>query len=369
MIYKNYKDIKDYILKLDEIKEQVFNAIEIFNTYLDEYVDDIDISLINKIKNNPSITDEKAMYFAILKVLGIDKADPYLKKLEKNLNFNIIKELDRTKYENNPYFKNIKPVKCSESNWSIAYDKYKPYVAFLYKDVIINDDNYYAETTPIAFFKEEFKYLSIKQNNTTWMLISPHEIETMEDSIKKASGNVLVYGLGLGYYPYMISLKDNVNKITIIEKDEVAINIFKKYILPQFENKNKIEVINEDAFEFTKKLNDSPYNYAFVDIYHNVDDGIESYIKFKKFEKEIKNIRFDYWIEKSLINSIRRCLITLIVEEHYGFDEAYYKNSHEYFDKIIYKLHTLLINTRIDKANDIVLLLKDENIKNLIIKL
>ena len=27
MIYKNYKDIKDYILKLDEIKEQVFNAM------------------------------------------------------------------------------------------------------------------------------------------------------------------------------------------------------------------------------------------------------------------------------------------------------------------------------------------------------
>ena len=59
------------------------------------------------------------------------------------------------------------------------------------------------------------------------MSITPNEIETMEEAVKAATGKVIVYGLGLGYYPYMISLKDEVKEIVIVENDIKIINLFK----------------------------------------------------------------------------------------------------------------------------------------------
>ena len=60
------------------------------------------------------------------------------------------------------------------------------------------------------------------------MLITPNEIETMKKSISEATGNVLTYGLGLGYYAYMVSMKENVESVTIVEKDKEIIDLFKK---------------------------------------------------------------------------------------------------------------------------------------------
>ena len=59
------------------------------------------------------------------------------------------------------------------------------------------------------------------------MSIIPNEIETMKEAIETVKGNVLVYGLGLGYFPYMISLKNDVNKITIIEKEDILFEEYK----------------------------------------------------------------------------------------------------------------------------------------------
>mgnify|MGYP004628899591 FL=1 len=131
------------------------------------------------------------------------------------------------------------------------------------------------------------------------MLITPNEIETMSESISEAYGNVLTYGLGLGYYQYMISNKDNVKSITIIEKDQNIIDLFTKYILPQYKYKNKIKIINEDALKY--KYNNE-YDYVFVDIWHDPSDGIELYTKMKQLEKP--NIKYSYWIEKTIKNYI-----------------------------------------------------------------
>ena len=168
----------------------------------------------------------------------------------------------------------------------------------MYKDIII-DPNNFAEQSQLGFFEKPFKYLTIAQKNNIWMCITPHEIETMDQSIKEASGNVAVFGLGLGYYPYMISRKDDVKKITIIEKDINAINLFNQYILPQFEFKDKIEVVQADAFKYAKEMSSDKINYAFVDLWHNVDDGLPLYLQMNAIEHNIKNITFSYWIEDS----------------------------------------------------------------------
>ncbi len=367
MIIKKTKEINEYINKLININNEVIDSIDIINTYLGNYSSLINKKNIDKIKSNYSMNDDKAIYFYMLKSLGIEKNDPYIKRIEKDLSFNKITKLDKEIYLNNPFFKNVKPRVYNKQNWSICYDKYMPYELFLCNDVKVNNNFYFSEYTPLGFFDEEFEYLTIKQNDTTWMLISPHEINTMQNLIDKAHGNVLIYGLGLGYYAYMVSLKDSVNNIIVVEKDKNVIDIFNKFIFPFFNQNNKITIINDDAFSYSNNKNNmNDIDYAFIDIYHNVNDGIKTYIDFLHIEDNYKHIEFTYWIEKSLLNSIRRCLITLLIEEYNKFDENYYKNSNNTFDSIIYKLHTLLSNKIISNPNDINELLSDDNIKKTI---
>ena len=59
------------------------------------------------------------------------------------------------------------------------------------------------------------------------MSLNPNEIETMKPFINKGHGNVLVLGLGMGYVPFMMALKDDVRHITIIEKDKNIIGVKK----------------------------------------------------------------------------------------------------------------------------------------------
>ena len=96
--------------------------------------------------------------------------------------------------------------------------------------------------------------------------------------IDRAFGNVLTYGLGLGYFQYMVSNKENVSKVTIIEKNKDIIKLFVEYILPQFPNKDKIKIICMDAFEYaTNNVKDIFYDFIYADLWHDVSDGIEMY--------------------------------------------------------------------------------------------
>ena len=259
----------------------------ILSDYLNNSSDFITKEMIDSLDNYGLTTTNKI----VLLLLGYYDIDN--KELNIELN-NIIKELDKSKYESNDYYKNIKLNDINDENWSFKIKSYKPYELFVYNDL----DNINGKLYPkIGYFTSEYFYPCVLENNREWMLITPNEIETMNDSIKDAFGNVLTYGLGLGYYQYMISNKDNVKSITIIEKDKKIIDLFTKYILPQFKYKNKIKIINEDALKY--KYNNE-YDYVFVDIWHDPSDGVKLYKQMKKLEKP--NIKYSYWIEKTIIN-------------------------------------------------------------------
>lgn len=64
---------------------------------------------------------------------------------------------------------------------------------------------------------------AVLENERIWMTITPNEIETMKEAVDKAFGNVLTFGLGLGYYAYMVSEKVNVESITVVEKIKMSL--------------------------------------------------------------------------------------------------------------------------------------------------
>ena len=140
-----------------------------------------------------------------------------------------------------------------------------------------------------------FVFDAVLQNDREWMSITPNEINTMRSVIEEASGNVLTYGLGLGYFAYMCSIKPEVASVTVVEKDPSVIALFQKEILPQFKQKDKIRVIKADAFEYAAAVKEE-YDLTFADLWHDVQDGIPCYTELKKIERG----KTRYWIEKTM---------------------------------------------------------------------
>jgi spermidine synthase len=109
-------------------------------------------------------------------------------------------------------------------------------------------------------------------------------------------------GLGLGYYAYMVSEKEDAKSVTVVEVNEDVINLFKQYILPQFKHAEKINIVKGDAFEFAQKhIIPGQFDFVFTDLWHDVSDGIDLYLKMKKYEAQSPETVFTYWIEKSIL--------------------------------------------------------------------
>jgi spermidine synthase len=133
------------------------------------------------------------------------------------------------------------------------------------------------------------------------MTMMPNELVTQREPIKRARGNVATYGLGLGYFAFMCARKDEVESVTIVERDENVISLFNELLLPMFENREKVKIVRADAFEFAE--NEAPkggFDYIFADIWHDPSDGVDAYKRFKSLEHLCPNTKFDYWIEKTL---------------------------------------------------------------------
>ena len=79
------------------------------------------------------------------------------------------------------------------------------------------------------------------------------------------------------------------------------IELFKRYILPQFTDSEKIKIIHADAFHYAENnMHKGSFDFVFTDIWHDPSDGVESYVQMKKLESRLPNASFAYWIEETL---------------------------------------------------------------------
>lgn len=344
---------KEKILNLLDIIETNNDISEFYNNYLKYKVSSKPnaLEIYNKLLEYNDLEGDEEGF--------IETIEPYKLK-------NII-QLSSDEFLTNPYLKDIIFPDIKIKNISFEYDTYLVGEAFIYKD--ITNDEMYRDINHLAFFDKEIKFPLIKQGNKIWMSITPHEINTMNDDIKKVKGRVLVYGLGLGYFPFMISNKDEVKEITIIEKNKSIIDVFSKYILPNFKHKNKIKVIESDAFNFQKSQRANGYDYAFIDLWRTPLDGLSVYIKMKKHEVYHKDINYLYWIEDSLISSIRRALAILIYEELEGANDDKFSKSFNTFDIVINSLHFILKNVTINSYDDIHKIMSKEYLLGIVKKI
>ena len=225
--------------KINSQKIKNFNYFKICADYLNHFPDMVTSEIIDGLCYGTSLSREKAVSIFLSNVFIEDKK---LRGVyEKEYFLPSIKELDPQEYKNDPYYKNIKIPHKKIGNWTLGEEKYSAYEGFIYKDITLSDN--FCEVPNIGFFGEEFSFPAVFENGIEWMAIKPNEIETMKEPISKMHGRVAVFGLGLGYFAYMVSQKSSVSEITIIEKDKNVIRLFCENILPQFENKEKIKIV------------------------------------------------------------------------------------------------------------------------------
>lgn len=343
------KNVINYINKMYDIMEDNKNLSSMF------------LDILYNSKNIANNLNKKKSYFENIKsMFELDESFlNYYKNYNLNNAFNL---LDINEYKNNPYVKNIKLDKVIvDKNHKFENLNYNPFECFLYKNIEIGND--YLEHYKLGYFNDNYSYITLLEDESIWMLITPHEINTMKEAIDEAYGKVITFGLGLGYYAYMCSLKENVESVTIIEKDKKTIELFKEFILPQFKNKEKIIIINDDAIKYCENKID--YDYGFVDIYKDEQDGLVLYIKmYRNLVKQ--NFHVNYWIEEGMIIILRRALITLLYEiTHNLYNEC----NDTFFDELISKFNEVTKNLSIENKKDIDLFLSIDNIKSLITKI
>lgn len=215
-----------------------------------------------------------------------------------------IRLLDRKKYEDNPYYKNIRLDNIKNGSWEIRWEEYEPYQAVICDDIIIKED--FSEIPPLGYFPEGFRFPAILEGGNEWMTLTPVDLDTCEDAIAAAHGKVLTFGLGLGYYAYMASEKEEVESVTVVELSEEVIELFNTYILPQMPNRHKIKIVHMDAIEYAKNIMPSEnFDLVFADTWRDASDGAPMYERLKPFEKLCPSTKFMYWVENFLRSNIR----------------------------------------------------------------
>lgn len=335
-----------------DVKEHNIVSAEIYIEYLNNHYNDIGFA-----------KDEKSYFNEFLNCLEIDANDNEFKTVNKDTKISKIEKLNSSKYENDEYYSLIVNTKAKDKDWTLTNLCYRAYEGFVYNELEI-DDKTFAEHTPFGYFDKDFTYPALIQNGQIWMSIIPHEIETMKEPIKNARGRVLVLGLGLGYYLYHISKKEDVKEIDVVELDQNIIDLFKKHLFNKFTNRNKINIIHEDALKYLSN-NKKHYDYIFADIWHNVGDGEMLYLKIKPFEKIYEKTQFDYWIETSILAMLRRQALTVYQEQLDGLKEEEYLKARNDNDEIINRIYFYLKSTEINSFDALHNLLTESSLKEM----
>ena len=293
-------------LKLERLKatfEDNFRLTRLYANYLENYPEIISSDMVLALTDS-GFTKKEALVALLSEIFGLKFENPDDRRIIMDYLTPSVRIMDTKKYTENPYYKRVHIPNVTDGRWELRRESYKPYRGVIVDDMVICDD--FKEYAPLGFFTEEFHFPAVLEDGNEWMTLTPVDLDTCDKAIEEAHGKVITFGLGLGYYAFMVSEKENVDSITVIEKSPDVIRLFERYILPYFKFKDKVRIINADAFEYAEKVMPNMcYDYAFVDTWRDAGDGAPMYVKMKSLEHLSEKTKFSYWIEKFLKSRVR----------------------------------------------------------------
>jgi hypothetical protein len=215
----------------------------------------------------------------------------------------------------NPYYRNIKFDNVDSD--TVRYEK-----AIIKKRTLMNMNfhepmgKYLFHYHPIGYFETDIYLPVLKEGDKVWMSPSISEMESMKDGIKKGRGKCLTLGLGIGFLPYLWLLKDEVESVTVVEFNQDVIDLFEKYIKPQFGTHKKLEIIHGNAFNYYNEKFLNQFDYVYVDFWESTEDGLEFYTRL--MEKKVNLPQVDYWIEDSILYDVKYIVVPYLYAVYGG---------------------------------------------------
>ncbi len=281
----------------ERANQRLFQMLSIYLNLAPDY---IDRSMIEEITGTDKSGEEFAFANIAASICGLDiygSADD--KSFFRTHFLPCFRKLDIRPFENDRYYREIKFPSGKQGKWAFETKICKAYEAFVYDDPLVYDDGRILPC--IGFFDKDYPFPAVLENGREWMTLLPNETNTTNPALNVSKGKVLTFGLGLGYYAYMASLKDEVESVTVVERSQDVIDLFKEFILPQFPKPEKITIVQDDAFVFAEtQMQAGKYDTVFTDIWHDPSDGCELYLKMKRYEHLLPNANFVYWVEETL---------------------------------------------------------------------
>jgi hypothetical protein len=300
----DYKD-KEKLERLRKIFDLNYRMTHLYASYLTNFPEVITRDMISELTADGDIEKGEAVSAIMAAIFGLDDSNGRdERKLIREYINPSVRILDTKRYTENKYYKNIKIENEKFGNWELKWESYAPYRAVICDDVILNPD--FSEIYPIGFFTEEFRFPAVLEGGNEWMTLTPVDLDTSEYAIERARGRVITFGLGLGYFAYMASEKEDVESVTVVELSSDVIRLFREKILPKFSHPEKINIVNADAFEYAEKtMPNENFDFAFVDTWRDASDGAPMYKKMKALEHLSRGTEFSYWIENFIISRLR----------------------------------------------------------------
>lgn len=200
-------------------------------------------------------------------------------------------------FARNPYISAVRTPHARIGRFTLTETAYERGELFQYAMPELHAD---LVTPRLGFCTGRVRFPAIYEDDMPWMSVCPSEISSMRGPIDRAHGRVLVLGLGLGYYPFVIAQKKEVERIVIVERQSEIIALFQQHLLPQFPDREKITVVQADAYAYLDELEPYLFDFCFADIWEGQQDGAPAYLRIREHEKRLPGTTFAYWIEEEI---------------------------------------------------------------------
>lgn len=313
---------RERLKRVESVFGTNFRLTHMYAEYLERYPEVITKEMIDELTADGELTVREALVALLSEIFGLDDArGGEDRRIIREYLSESVRVLDARRYTENPYYKLIAPVAVKDGRWEIRWEYYPPYRAAICDDMIIKKD--FTEIPPLGFFTEGFRFPAVLEDGNEWMTLTPVDVDTVEAAISAARGRVITFGLGLGYYAFAVSEREEVESVTVVERSEEVIALFKKHLLPLFPHGEKVRVVHADAFEYAEHvMPNERYDYAFVDTWRDASDGLPMYERMKALEKLSPKTEFSYWIEGFIISRQRALRLGRLLDACEGDEEG-----------------------------------------------
>lgn len=151
------------------------------------------------------------------------------------------------------------------------------------------------------------KFVRLTHRGSVVMSNTDMEERANSSFLINAHGNVLIGGLGIGLILLAIQDKEEVNQITVVEKNKEVIEL----VGSQLPLNSKVHIVHDDVFEYKPLFK---YNTIYMDIWNYINSDvyqremkplISRYRRYLVPKSEDENRYIDCWCKLQAKNNMR----------------------------------------------------------------